>query len=340
MNNLALLPIIPDTKGYWLVRTQGGRYYSDYRKNGFIAINWDDITVDNINELSDKELVEMVKSYYPDKPNASRTANQLRIFAKNIKKGDVVLITGYSSNVVSVGEVLDDQPFVETIEQAALEEDPKKCPFQKRKRVKWLKDIHKWDLDKELYKLLQHAQHTISEADEYANAIERLIHNFFIRGNEAHLALQVKKEGKIPMPSFFLMGAEIIELAEEFNDFSETYDIDLDGVDLKVNVNSPGKITFTGPIAVITVIGLLLLTLNGGSFSIPLQVFGGEPVSVNMNGMLKEITDFWDHKQSRDQKELILKTYMADLEVKTPEELAKLLEAVDPPASSEKTSEK
>jgi restriction system protein len=63
------VPIIPSTKNYWLVRTQGGKYYNEFGRSCFIAVNWDKITLKEINELTPEELTFRVKKDYPDKPN-------------------------------------------------------------------------------------------------------------------------------------------------------------------------------------------------------------------------------------------------------------------------------
>lgn len=197
------IPVIPESKNYWLVRTQGGRYYSDYRTKGCIAINWDSITLEDIADLSRDDLEEKIKTNYPDKKKPGRAATQLRTFANTIKKGDTVVITSYSSNKFSIGEVLDDSCYTEIIDEAALEENNKLCPYQKRKKVRWLKEVHKWDVEMSMFKLLQHAQNTISDANEYADVIESMVHDFYIRGNKAELTLRLKKKEKFHGILFF-----------------------------------------------------------------------------------------------------------------------------------------
>lgn len=39
---------IPNNTHYWLVRTMGGDYYEEYIKNGYIAIGYNDISLDEI----------------------------------------------------------------------------------------------------------------------------------------------------------------------------------------------------------------------------------------------------------------------------------------------------
>src|SRR5690348_14867644 len=117
------IPVIPESKSYWLVRTQGGRYYSEYRTEGCIAINWDEISVADIVNLNRDELENKIKTSYPDKKRPGRAAGQLKTFVKGIKKGDTVVITSYASNNFSIGEVIDDDCYTKEVSQEALEEN-------------------------------------------------------------------------------------------------------------------------------------------------------------------------------------------------------------------------
>lgn len=324
------IPIIPSTKNYWLVRTQGGKYYNEFRRSGFIAVNWDKISLEEINTLDPKELTVRVKKDYPDKPNPGRTANQLRIFTNNIKKGDAIIITGVASNKLSIGEVLADEPYEATLKAETLLGNDKLCPFQKRKKIRWIKELHKYEVEMELFKLLQHAQHTITEADDYADLIEGLIHTYFIRGDRAQLILEVKKRDKIPMLAFFPMGTEILELAKDYNQFSNLIKLDLEGIDTKININSPGKITLSGTMWTITILGMLIVGVAGGDYEVKFPVVGGS-IHIKTNSILKEVSDFLDQRKANAQKDLLLKTYMDDLDVKTPDDLLILLKSIDEP---------
>jgi|HigsolmetaAR204D_1030405.scaffolds.fasta_scaffold02097_8 restriction system protein len=341
MNALNFIPVIPKEKQYWLVRTQGGRYYRDFKTGGFIAINWDSITFDDIEALNFSELTQKVKQAYPEKKKPGRTANQLRIFHQVIKPGDIVIITSYASSEFSIGEIMDEPPYIQVVTEAELEANPRLCPYQKRRRVKWLKTLHKWDVDKELFKLIQHAQHTISEANNYADSIESHIHNFYIRGNEAHLVLEVKKEDSIPFTDFYRMGNEIIQLVEEFSKETKKFNINLNEIEIKVNVSSPGKITFKGTVLTLGILGFLIVGTLGGGVKIPMPSFTGlEPIEIQLNGALHEISEFLDRKQAREHRDLLLKTYMEHLEVKAPAELVDLLKAVEATNEQNDASEK
>jgi hypothetical protein len=329
LNDVNPFTKIPESKKYWLIRTNGGRYYNEYKRDGFIAINWDSISIGDIETMSPEELALQVKLEYPDKPGHKRTANQLRIFSNLLKTGDTVIITGYSSNKLTIGEIAEDQPFSVIVNEKLIEENPNVCPYQKRKRVIWGPTYHKFDIDIELYKMLQHAQHTISSADDYADAIEGLTRNYFLRGNTAYLALRVRKNGKIPMSEFFPMGTEILKIAQEFNEFSSLVKLDISDIETKINVNSPGKIKFLGTAITITAIGLILVGLIGGKFSIKTpEKYGSLDLELSTPGLIQEVNKFIKARKETGLKEQILEQYMDGLEIETPDELKGLLEAV------------
>lgn len=328
-----LIPIIPPNKNYWLVRTQSGRYYKEFRDKGFIGINWENITIEEINNSSHNELTNLVRKAYPEKVGPGRTASQLRTFVKGIKKGDTVVITGPASNRFSIGEVSEDDPYFVNIPPESIEENSRLCPFQKRKKVVWKKELHKWEMEMKFFKLLQHARNTISDANEYADLIEGLVHDFYIRGDMAQLILEVKKEGKIPFSSFFSMGGEIIELAHEFNQFSTSYKIDVDSMATEVNVNSPGKIKFGGFALSIVLLGTILVGISGGKIKVTFPLVGGG-LELQIPGITQVVNDFLDHHSAREQKEMVLKAYMDQLEVKTPEELNRLFAGIEAEGST------
>lgn len=326
------IPIISESKNYWLVRTSGGKYYAEFRTKGFIGMNWENVSLEDIDKLTVDELSYKIKKEFPDKPSPGHAANQLRIFKNQIKKGDTVVITGYGSNKFSIGEVTEDECYFEEVTKEAIEANPKLCPHQKRKKVKWIKEVHKWDVDMPMFKLLQHAQHTITDANEYKDVIESMVNNFYIRGDYAQLSLSVKKEGNIPVTSFFELGKEILDLAKDFNDFSENYYIDLDTIETMINVNSPGKIKFKGPMTFVLAFGILIVGVAGGGVKLKTPS-NSEPGNYELttNGVISEISTFLNQQQSRKHKDVILNQYLDELDVNTPDELIKLLDAVNAP---------
>lgn len=325
------LPVIPQNKKYWLVRTQGGKYYNEFKSGGFIGINWNEISFEDIDNLSEDNVKLELKRSYPNIQRVGTTYNQLRIFANVMKPGDTVVITGTNSNKFSVGQVTgSDKGYIVDIDESSLENYPNLCPYTKRRRVKWFKEFHKWDVEMEMFKLLQHAQHTISDANEYEDVIESMIHDFYIRGDYAQISLEVTRDGDIPPRAFFEMGNELLKLAEEFGNESISSNIDIDNISTSININSPGKIKFKGSYKTIFIIGILFVGLAGGGINVKLpKVIGGGSFDIEMNSVVSEISRFLNDRQDRSQKQLLLQQYIHDLEMESPNELAKLINALE-----------
>lgn len=328
-----IIPMISSEKNYWLVRTNGGRYYNDFINKGIISINWDEITVEDIRSSEYDELFKKIKEHYPNKAKPGRAVAQLKTFVDVMKEGDYVVITSYASNKFYVGEIIDNEVFEEEIDSALVEENKKICPYVKRRRVKWLKETRKFDVNKDMFLLLQHAQNTINDANKYAHTIEGLVHDFYIMGDVAQLTINVKKEEDIPAKAFYSLGAELLELVEEFFELHEGYvnTEEFNRIITKVNINSRGSALFRGPKKYILVAGcLLVITLNGGGFSIP-NPWNPEAdiIELEMGSLIDKVSDFLNERQERGHRELIMKSNADKLEVETPEELKILLDAVD-----------
>ncbi|WP_336863868.1 hypothetical protein [Peribacillus frigoritolerans] len=319
-----IIPVINEDKNYWLVRTQGGRYYDEFKSGNFIAVGWNKITLDELMDLRHHEkVIKKISNEYPERTRPVRLANQLSTFVKDIKVGDTVIIPSAGSNKITIGEVIGE-PYIESVDEEKLRPDGKKpCPYQKRRRVKWIKTISKWDMDMEFFKLFK-SQHTISSANDYASFIDRMMHTFYIRGNEAHLILDVTTQGKIPFDTLFPMGTEILNLAKDFNKKTGA-ELDLSDIEVKINVQSPGKIHLTGKVKTMMGIGFLLILLTGAEveFDVPIVE---TTVNLRVESLITTVSDYLDAKQDREHDDLVLKTYMKELKVETPDELKKLME--------------
>src|SRR5699024_521605 len=132
------IPYIPESRNYWLIRTQGGRFYNEFRRRNEIGVNWNEVTANDIKSLSEIDIRKLISKHYPKSKNKSRIVNQLRIFENIIKTNDIVVITGLASNKFSIGKVLSDSSYEIERDRNKVEEDKKYCPYTKRKKVKWI----------------------------------------------------------------------------------------------------------------------------------------------------------------------------------------------------------
>lgn len=278
-----VIPNISSERKYWLVRTDGGRYYPSFDVNNYIAIGWNKIDEEFFKKDKEKsvskldifnlhpEAIDKSKEPVTQNRRAQFVANQLNKFIHKIKKGDIVLIPSDDSKDVTFGEVIEDQIYFETgfPEKDSLEQkdmvvtDRKYCPYIKRKKVRWIQTIFKDDLDPELHRLF-HSQQTIVEANDYATYIDRSLDSIFIKGDKAHLTLYVQKEGDINALEFSGLIRDTLNSIDSFKEIDFKIDpelLDKNRVSIKTNVQSPGPIEFIGSVQVILPLVSLLANM-------------------------------------------------------------------------------
>lgn len=309
---LSLIPRVPNSRNYWFVRTHGGYFYESNIANSSIGISLNKITLKDT-ELDETELEEKIKLHYPKYLTPSHTAKQIKRFAKEIKKGDIVLIPSKGSEEIYFGEVIDDGIFVDEDDHGI------KLWQQKRRKISWIKRKKRDELNSQLYKLI-YSRHTISSGAHYAQQIDQVLNDFYIKGDSAYLILDVQTKKGIIAKQFFGLGSSIMEV---FADFNNHYNLGLDDENLTVTVDlhSPGKITFTGNMKAIAAVGLLLVGIAGGGFYY-------QNIKLGTDGLIKSLIDYQNSQHERQMKEQAIQKYMDKLEVKTAEDLAKVMNAI------------
>lgn len=104
----AYIEPIEDETRYWLVRTMGGDFYEEYVDKDFIAIGYNEITVDDLNSLPEKHQLakriveEMLKARREDIRNTNYASSQMLRFAREMKVGDVIIVPSSSSYKVTL----------------------------------------------------------------------------------------------------------------------------------------------------------------------------------------------------------------------------------------------
>lgn len=258
---------IDDNTQYWLVRTMGGDYYEEYVKNGYVAIGYNEITVNDLLHLPLKEKLakKVLQTILSDRreklKNAGYPSAQILRFSREMKIGDIVIVPSSSSFQVSFG-VISSEIYEETkgLHIKGM------CPFAKRRKVNWYKTSLRHKLAPGL-QLMFNSRHIISEVNGYAPAIDNLLNDFYTKGNETYLVLRVRQNETLSADDFTLVS----DLMELFNEYSRESDMGLTSEDIKMKmrVQSEGDIlAFAQSPEGIAVIGLIIMFIKGGTFSI------------------------------------------------------------------------
>lgn len=289
------LTTIENNRQYWFVRTQGGNYYNTFLKNSYIAIGYDDISLSIIKKAFEnvngkKSLSDVIKSKYVEELRPNYIGNQLIDFSYNLRKGDIVIIPSEASNYISIGEI-EETPIYE-IENKLSDDD---CPFLKRKKIRWVKQNIKFEsIDSKLVNL-KYSRRTITRIDEEMSSfIDRLLFPIYIKGDNAHLTLNVTKKENLPAYSLFSTWTQLLDLTEEFGN-EQKLDIDKNDIDLKINVQSPGTIEFiTYSVVGIVTLSLFVVALIGADFESKTRPFR---FSFKSEGLIKKFQIFLIEKK-------------------------------------------
>lgn len=271
------IPVIPSTRRYWLIRTERGKFYRDFKENGYVALGWDHFT--NLDDLKSAALASQVKEkltgifkkVYPKEKRPGLAINQMIKFVTDISIDDVIIIPSANSNEISIG-VVTSVPYTESpnvnnpscldIEKPEYEE----CYFIKRIRVKWLTQIKKENVDLRLSKLLN-ARNTITHADDYSHFIDRSIYALYYKNGKVHLTLHVEKKEDVTVDEF-------AELLSSINGLVNAYEIpdEHKTLAIKSRVESPGPVELIGAAVAVSLIAAAIGYLRYGgklSFKIP-----------------------------------------------------------------------
>lgn len=280
------IPKISSDRQYWLVRTDGGNLWEQFKANSFFAIGWNEVDISKIEQANtdpktDEELRTTIRMNY-DVAQPGKVINTIRRFFYDIKVGDIVMLPSEGSNLITFGEISSDAYTYEPTDQ---EIDEGSCDFKKRRNFKFLKDVNRKELDPLLFKMFQ-AHQTISSANSYASVIDRTLENLYIKDDIVHLKVDVKVQDDVKAKDLLALQNLILNC--------EGCEVSDDMV-MKINIQSNGFIELiTNNLGnILTALTILQITIGGGKikdFEIP--------------GILSFIKSCKDSKLEREKFEL------------------------------------
>lgn len=265
--NYLKIDIIPDNTNYWLIRTNGGSWYKDFKYNNHVSItnNFVDLnTLKEVNKLDDykkvitsknnrkkKELKESLSNLSEDerdrilekniltKRNITDLSKRLFEFIHEINIGDYIIIPNYRSFEFSIGIIVSSAAEYtdEDIQNFKIDSKKKDYKYSKNKlnrKVKWLKKSSRYSIDPKILNKLQMHQ-TIINLSEYKEAINYLINPVYIQNNHLHINIDIKRKEDIS-PQLWFEFNNLIKIYTESTSFEFTSQ--------KIDVQSPGLIEF------------------------------------------------------------------------------------------------
>lgn len=334
---LNICPVIDINTKYWMIRTEKGYFYNHFLKNNIIAIGYSEINASEIKLLNNnvsefkKNLLELVMKKYPNHTRPSLIMSQLFRFSNEIKKGDYVIIPSKFSKNISIGIIEDNFAYSGKIIHNDNVNEEKIKKYNKLRKVKWIKHISKNNFNPNLYQLFFSHQ-TIVNADNYSDWIDNLLFDYYKKGNYYHLVLKVNTNKEINAKKLFNSCIEMFNISDEFALNNNLNDIS-DNINIKINLNSPGNLEFINNLPyIITIIGVLIIFLNGGGIKINYKDFNFD---LSTKGFIHKINEFLNSHKDRQIKEVV-KNQIESLKIKNPETLIKMLETINMENQNEK----
>lgn len=296
------IPVIPEDVGYWFVRTAGGALHQAFIASESIAVGYSRIGLGEVlaaakSDAPDAALKQIVKRKYPDKKSPGLAVSQLLAIASGIKKGDYVLIPSAGTARIAIGQVQDSMPFEKTLVSGEHTYED----YSKRRRVKWIANYARSEINPNVWKILNTHQ-TIVDAAEYSQWIDPLIFDFFKKGENYHLSIRINRKEHINGRVLFEACLQMFEAADRFSS-SHGLVGSSDQIEVKINLNSPGKIQLIAKTAkVLGVLSLVVLLLNGGGLKFTVKGLGID-MDINTPGVIQAVNTFLNDQQNRELKE-------------------------------------
>lgn len=326
-----VIPEIPSDRKYWFFRTEGGEYYPDFKINNFIALGWDDFcNIDNLKNMTAYDDIDTLKNkfkeHYPNERRFGLAVNQILTFINTMKIGDIVLIPSKNSRDLAIGEITSDaRIYTEDADELNDSDDflddedvgYKICKYKKRRDIKWITTIKKNKLDPQLFKLMW-ARNTITDASSYDMYIDRNLHSIYYKNNKLNVTLHVEQENGISTRSMNALLSNTLAYIDRFNFYEK--ERELDELEIKMMVESPGVIQYIGGAAALTILlGGFSLFAFGADINFEIA---GQKYSINSGGAVSFYKEMNRHEEEMAKIELEkLKSSMGDLKIQPPKEL-------------------
>lgn len=308
---------IPDDTNYWLCRADGGYFFEDYTKNGFIAVNDHGVELDTLLDLQIKPInnesisimYEKYKSMFleseyfknileqlkEDETVESQNANKIYRrkafsaarrsfeFISSMKIGDFIVVPSSRSLCYAIG-IISSDVFSSDIDRVNMIMK-NKSNYKYKRKIIWLKQIERVNLPQSLsWGLTAHS--TIYDITENAEDINKIIATSYVFKDTFYHQLLVTTEDDINSFQWFQFQRSIFEVAGE----------ESESIFIKTNVQSPG---FTELFANVDKIPIILVGIGALFGEVSVQWNG---INVKFNGPLSFFMPGAKEKRDHEKK--------------------------------------
>ncbi|MBA5939078.1 hypothetical protein [Leuconostoc citreum] len=209
MNKL-VIPKISEKSNFWMVRAgQAGKYYNDFRINGYVGVDTFGIEKQEIPENSKPDIKKIQETYRDSileklkkglsEKELSRRGNGLRIsagrkaatlvtFRHEMKNGDFIITPAPRSQKYLLGFLTKSSDF--SISHKRTDEEYHHSPFSEGKEVVWLKIIDFYDIPSDL-KYVRHGNGSIFNISQFKDQLLPLYFSKYIYQDTLTVRLDV-----------------------------------------------------------------------------------------------------------------------------------------------------
>ncbi|MEB6268942.1 hypothetical protein MXL83_09170 [Staphylococcus epidermidis] len=253
----------PSDINYWLIRTNGGRWFEEFFELNHVTIISDNYYLSDFNNLNtlkqfknriktlnnrtqnkiskkfshlaDEERNKLIKQLTLSSRQCTVLSKRLFTFIQKINIGDYIIIPNINSNYYKIGIVKSNANEYSTTKMKAINKKAKSDKFTPSKnklyrKIEWIKEINKYELDSEILNKTYNHQ-TIINLTEYKNKINSLLNSIFIQDGLLHINLNVSRKESINNKLWLKLHNTIDDIESIANSETEA---------IKVDVQSPG----------------------------------------------------------------------------------------------------
>lgn len=225
-----------------MLRTNNGMYFDEFIREQFVAIGWNFI-LDNDFPLTYDRHSQINAILRNPQGYASKATtaviNKCERFCKEIKEGDIVLITDKNRVAFAViGEYYEHNKPLYTMQyELSVEKGNTKssgCPYCKRRKIEILHIIHDKDsVNPYMYKAILLNKHSLCSMDKYADIILSSCYDAYVWNNKFTMSFRVERKKEIN-------AVTLAKFIDKFNTLLP--DVSPNDISVKTSLNSPGDI--------------------------------------------------------------------------------------------------
>lgn len=201
-----MIPIVDPKKNYWVIRADGGFYFNNFIRDGFVALSHIDALEMTSSDIS-SAILNKISSILPYSLKTSRQSQVFR-FIDKIKINDWVITIGKKE--IAIG-IIKSHPYLDGSGFAS-----KEYLLGLRRKVEWGTSIVRSELPLDLQVGLKCNQSLFS-ITKYHESLYHTLFPFFIKGSKVHTSLKIKAQSNIKTKDII----QIFELIDGIDEFCQ-----------------------------------------------------------------------------------------------------------------------